>query len=483
MNVAGYRPLPRASTPRPPAAAWVAALLGVAALALYDIGGLDLWDPDEANYAEIAREMSLSGDWVVPHSNYRPYLEKPPLVFWLGAALLGAGADGEAAARLPAAVAGLILLAACALWAQRALPSGAALHATLALGTSFGFLATSRLGILDLPLTCCVTVSLLGFERRVLSGGGRLAWLAFYAGMAAGCLVKGPLGAALPIACAVLSAAWVRPADLLARLDPVRGSLLFLALSAPWYMLVEARTPGFLSGFLVDHHLLRYVGDGIEHRRPLPRGSYVPLLVLAGIPWVIFWPRAVAGAWRGMRARDPVATLLGIGAALPLLFFTLSATRLAQYALPSLPSLALLTARELAARGTKLRCTLLVALAGALLFVSAERRLAAPLNARRSLRPLAQEAAARALPGEPILSYRLGKPYASVYYSGRRVRFIEEEVTFDQFVSSPRRFWILLDEPERLALERRQRRAFPPLAAHSGRCLITNRPSAGWPEP
>jgi hypothetical protein len=116
--------------------------------------------------------------------------------------------------------------------------------------------------------------------------------------------------------------------------------------------------------------------------------------------------------------------------------------------------------------------------AGGALFAGLERGVAAPINAKRSLRALAQEAGRLAPAGEPILSYRLGRPYASVFYSGRRVRFIEEEVTFDQFVRSPRRFWILIDEPERTALEARHRRAFPPFVSRYGNCLITNRPPA-----
>lgn len=480
MDAAGYPPTPGASTPPPlrrrAAFAAACALVLVAGLALQGLGRLDLWDPDEANYAEIAREMNLSGDFVIPHSNFRPYLEKPPLVFWLATLAMQRVGDREAAARLPAALSGLLLIAGAAVWARRALPPRGAVISALVLGTSLGWLATARLGILDLPLTACVTAALLGFERRVLAGGGRIGWALFYAGMAAGCLAKGPVGAALPLASGALAAAWLRPPDLWRRLDPLPGAALFLALVAPWYAAAEARAPGFLGGFLLEHNLLRYVGEGIPHRRMLPPWAYVPLLAAAGLPWSPLWPGALADAWRRARARDPQATLLLAAAAFPILLFSFSATRLAQYALPSLPPLCLLAARRLAERRWRLPAVFLLAASGGLLHAGLETAVATPINARRSLRTLAEEAGRRAKPGEPILSYRLGRPYASVFYSGRRVVFVEEEVTFDQFVTSPRRFWILIDGGEKVALERRHRRVFPALAEHAGQFLITNGP-------
>ena len=460
----------------PRAAAGIAAAALTALFVLQGIGRLDLWDPDEANYAETAREMILSGDWVVPHSNYRPYLEKPPLVFWAAALTMRLAGPSEAAARLPAALSGLLLLVAVAWWAHGALPPGGALASVLTLGTSVGFLATARLGILDLPLTACVTVSILGFERRVLAGGGRRGWFCFYAGMAAGCLAKGALGLALPLAAAAIATAVLRPTDLWRRLDSTAGVALFLLITVPSYAAMEAQAPGFLRVFFLQHHLLRFIGEGIPHRSPFARWAYVPLVAAAGLPWCFAWPRALADAWRKARAHDPLATLL-LGATLfPLAFFTLSATRLPQYALPALPPLCLLVARQLAEHGARPARLFLIALAGGALFTGLEIRVAAPINAGRSLRPLAQEGARRAGPGEPLLSYRLGKPYASVFYSARRVRFVEEQVTFDQFVASPRPFWILIDEGERAALERRHQRPFPAVAASAGRCLITNRP-------
>jgi 4-amino-4-deoxy-L-arabinose transferase-like glycosyltransferase len=447
-----------------------------AALIFWRLGALDLWDPDEANYAEVAREMSLSGDWIVPHTNYRPYLEKPPLTFWIAAAAMRFAGASEAAARLPAALAGVALVAAAVVWARRACP-GAALAAALSMGTSLGLLATARLGILDLPFTAGVTIALLGFERRVLSGGGRGAWLALVLGLAASCLCKGFAGVVLAAVPAALAAAWVRPPDLWRRLDPLPGTALFLALVAPWYIAIEARAPGFLRAFLLEHHWGRYIGEGFVHRRPLPHGATLPLLLLAGLPWSVAWPSALRSTWAGARRREAAASLLAAAALFPILFFEASATRLAQYVLPSLPALSLLAARHCAVRRWRAPALALLAAAGSALFLYAEARWAAPLNARRSLRPLIEEAVTRARPGEAILSYRLGRPYASVFYARRRVRFMEEEVAFDAFLSSSRRYWVLIDDPDRRSLERRLGRAFPPVAEHAGRFLITNRPT------
>jgi 4-amino-4-deoxy-L-arabinose transferase-like glycosyltransferase len=473
MSEAGYPPTSGRSTPC--AAALLLACALPAALVFWRLGALDLWDPDEANYAEVAREMAASGDWIVPHSNYRPYLEKPPLAFWIAAAAMRLAGPSETAARLPAALAGAALVAAAVVWARRACPAAAS-AAALATGTNFGFLATSRLGILDLPFTAGLTISLLGFERRVLGGGGRGAWLAMIVGLAAACLAKGPAALVLAAVPAAIAASRAHPPDLWRRLDPPRALALFLAIAAPWYAAIEARAPGFLRSFLIEHHWERYVGEGIVHRNPLPRGAAIPLLLLAGLPWSALWPAALRTAWRRARGGDGAAVLLGAAALFPVLFFEASATRLPQYLLPCLPPLSLLTARWWVGGGRRPASAWLLAAAAAALFLFVEAHWAAPLNARQSLRPLVAEAVARARPGEAILSYRLGRPYASVFYARRRVRFMEEEAAFDAFLGSSRRWWVLIDEPDLRALERRLGRAFPILAEHAGRFLITNRP-------
>lgn len=477
-NLTGYPPSPGAST-RPPGRGLRAGLLGlgICLLFLSGLGNLDLWDPDEANYAEIAREMALSGDWIVPHSNYRPYLEKPPLTFWMAAGAMRLIGPNETAARLPAAISGLLLVLAGALWARRALPGDAAMSAALVLGTSIGIVATSRLGILDLPLAACTTVSLLGFERRVLADGGRASWLCFYAGMAAGCLTKGLIGFLLPLAIAGITVLWVRPPAIWKRLDPLPGLALMLLPVILWFVIAELHAPGIVREFVIEHHFSRYLGDGIVHRRPFPAWAYVPLLLGAGLPWSVFWPSSVADAWRRSREREPLSTFLLVAALFPLIFFSFSATRLPQYVLPALPFLGLLAARRVTDARLPAKWIAVVALAGALMFLALDAGVAAPVNSRRSIRTLALAAARHAVPGERVLSYRLGRPYASVFYLGRRIRFVEEEVTFDQFVSSSRRFWILIDEEERLGLERRHQRPFVPLASHAGRHLITNLPA------
>ncbi len=478
-NLAGYPPSPGASTRPPGPRRWLHAgllSLGICLLFLSGLGNPSLWDPDEANYAEIAREMVLSGDWIVPHSNYRPYLEKPPLTFWMAAGAMRLIGPGETAARLPAAISGLLLVLAGALWARRALPGEAAMSAALVLGTSLGIVATSRLGILDMPLAACTTVSLLGFERRVLADGGRVGWLCFYAGMAAGCLTKGLIGLVLPLAVAGITALWVRPSGFWKRLDPVAGFALMLFPVIFWFGITELHAPGFFREFVIEHHFLRYMGDGIVHRRPFPAWAYAPLLLAAGLPWSVFWPSSLAHAWRRARGREPLSAFLLVAALFPLVFFSFSATRLPQYVLPALPWLGLLVVRRITETRLSPKWATAVALGGALMFVALNAGVTAPANSRRSIRPLALAAGTRAAPGESVLSYRLGRPYASVFYSGRRIRFVEEEVTFDQFVSSSRRFWILIDEEERQGLERRHQRSFVPLASHAGRHLITNQP-------
>lgn len=341
-------------------------LLG-ALLFLYfgDLGGLPLLEPDEGRYTEIPREMLASGDFVLPRLNGVLYFEKPVLTYWLVASAIHVFGLNEFASRFWSALLGFAGLAVLYAFVRRCWGPRAALIAALALATSPLYLALSRLTTTDMPLSFFLTAALvcfyLGHEAAPDRGGAALRHLAF-AGAALAVLSKGLVGIVLPAAVAGLYVAATRRWHLLKRVPWVTGTLLFLAVAAPWHVAASLRDPSFAWFYFVREHFLRYLTP--LHDRVEPVWFFAPVLVWGLLPWVALLPAALAEFLSGLRGRirsrdaNPEA-FLWIWAAAVVLFFSASKSKLVPYVLPALPplcSLAGLSAdRLLEHRGWRLK--------------------------------------------------------------------------------------------------------------------------------
>ena len=151
--------------------AMLAALAGT--LFLFHLGTYGLWEPDEARYAEIAREMLASHNFIVPHLNYVPYIEKPPLLYWLSAGSMKLLGINEFAARLPNAGAALIGVFATYLFALRTFDHGRALLAGAVLATSALYAVMAQVLTTDLLLTAAITITMFAFFLQWRDGGRR----------------------------------------------------------------------------------------------------------------------------------------------------------------------------------------------------------------------------------------------------------------------------------------------------------------------
>lgn len=318
------------------------AVMVSAALAVFcwRLGAAGLMDPDEGRYAEIAREMLVLGDWLLPHLNFVPYLEKPPLVPWLIALSFLAFGETEWAARLPvalSAVGGVLLAYALGRrwWGER---SG--LWAALVLATAGGYVVLGRLLTLDMTLTlflnAAVALGYLAYEEdrpRLL--------VPAYLALAQAVLTKGPV--ALVLAVVILGAVslWERRRPWTFWLSP-GGLLLFGIIAFPWFIWVSLRIPEFPSYFFWEHHVGRYATAPIH---PEPFYYYLPVLLAAFLPWTPLLPGAVLAsrAWAEPRGR-----FLMLWAGVILVFFSLSRGKLAPYILPALLPLGLLMGHGLA---------------------------------------------------------------------------------------------------------------------------------------
>jgi 4-amino-4-deoxy-L-arabinose transferase-like glycosyltransferase len=331
---------------------WGLVLAGSALLAalFLDLPGSHLVDPDESRYAEIAREMVATGDWVSPRLNGTSYWEKPPLLYWTTAASIGVLGPGDGAARLPvrlaAAATAVLLLVFGGV-------RGAGPSAALAFLASPVAFLLGRYLLTDMVLCACTTASLL-LLHRILSeheGGRRSAMLAaaFGAATALAVLAKGLVGLAIPglvllAWCAILGR-WRAFLDVVFSPAPPA----FVAVAAPWFLLMERANPGFSWYFLVGEHFGRFAAGRVRHAEP---SWYIVAVFLAGfLPWTAY----LLGALRPLLVRSREALrgrsddlYFALWVAVVVLFFSVSRSRLATYVLPAIPGAAMLVGRFLA---------------------------------------------------------------------------------------------------------------------------------------
>jgi len=323
-------------------------LLLAAALALgFDLGGYPLFDPDEGRNAEVAREIAATNDYVLPHLDGLPYLDKPIVYFAAAAASMEVLGPTETAARLPAYLFTLATLALVVVFVRRRWGADAAWLAALALATMPLVMAYARATIMDSALSFCTTLAILAFwdERPVL------AWAA----IGLGSITKGPVAILIPLATLIPYALLTgRPVR---RLFPVAALGVFAVVALPWFLAVSHRIPEFPHYVFVRETFERVTTT--RFHRTAPFWYYFPIVPVAAFPWIVpALARCKNWRWAWLARRvNPFAqesiflTCWVLG---PLLFFTLNQSKLPQYMLPLMPPFALAAARILTRDATDL---------------------------------------------------------------------------------------------------------------------------------
>ncbi len=335
-----------------PRAAWwlLAALLVVTWFS--GIAVRKLQHPDEGRYAEIAREMAVTGDWVTPRLNGLKYFEKPPFQYWVTAAAFRIFGVREWTARLAPALAGLLAVVIVGVTAARLDNPTAGVYAALVLSASVWPFAMAQLLTLDSVLCAWMTAMLCAFllaQRDGLSSGTRRnLMLAAYAAAAAATLTKGLVALAIPGATLVLYSLATRDTGPWKRLHAVPGLCLFVALTAPWFLLVSRANPEFAQFFFIHEHVERFLTT--EHRREGTWYYFIPLLAAGILPWLTVWLWTLRSSWR----EAPVAAngfcwvkFCLAWAAFVFVFFSFSESKLPSYILPLFPALALVLGWQL----------------------------------------------------------------------------------------------------------------------------------------
>ena len=320
-------------------------------LFFYGTGQFGLIGADEPRYAQVAREMLDRRDWITPMLGGHPWLEKPPLYYWqamLSSSVLGVS---DVAARVPSAVNATLLIVAVFLFFRR-FRRGVEVDAALITASCAGIIGYARAASMDMALAASFGIGMLAWWAW-REAGNRVYLALFYFLMALGMLAKGPVAPFLGGAVIVLFAVMIREYRLVAKTLWPPGILLFLAVALPWYVAVQIRNPPFFREFILQHNLARFSSNLYHH--PEPFWYYLPVMALAMAPWTVFvivaFLRTLLAWWaerKSASAEPDLEFQLNLFACcwlvVPVVFFSISQSKLPGYILPAIPPGAMLLA-------------------------------------------------------------------------------------------------------------------------------------------
>lgn len=406
------------------------------------LGLYPLSDTTESRYAEIARLMETTGNWVTPHVDYGvPFWGKPPLSTWLSAISIKLFGANEFAARLPSFLLAIAVLLLIYSLAKHFRGKDYALASSVVLMLSLLYFVNGGAVMTDPALILGTTLSMVGFYRALYMEGraGRIWGYLFFVGLAIGMLAKGPVGVVLTGVPIFLWLVWQRDWRLVwQRIPWLTGAVLAVVLTFPWYLLAESRTPGFIDYFIIGEHWKRFVepgwsGDlyGGAHSRP--RGTIWAYWLLAAFPWALM---VVGGLFRRNDRQKMKALAVDdkpwfryflLWSIAPMLFFSMAGNILWTYILPGLPALALLLAglwvntdtdHAIAPLLTKVAVGM-TALLTVILLVVASGQASFNKCQIELIRAFDQESA-----GNATLTYIFSRPPSAQFYSAGRAQVV-----------------------------------------------------------
>ena len=303
---------------------------------------------DEGRYAEISREMLVTGDWVTPRYNGYKYFEKPPLQIWATATAFNVFGVGDWQARLWTALTGFLTICLIGFTGARIYSPRAGWLSAVALASSPMWVIGGHINSLDMGLSAFLVAALCSLLLGQTSHdtSTRRNWmLACWGFMALATLSKGVIGLAIPAMVFMVYSISAWDWKIWKRLHLFSGIFLFLLITAPWFILVSQRNPEFLEFFFIHEHLQRFTQSA--HSRTGPIYFFIPLVLLGFLPWIAQLPGAIAQAWHGREREFSAGWLLVCWFVVILGFFSISQSKLPGYIIPIFPALALLVGNRL----------------------------------------------------------------------------------------------------------------------------------------
>lgn len=320
------------------------ALMGIACLLLfvYNIGGYDLWSPDEPRYGEVAREMMVNHNWVIPHLNNHIYYEKPPLYF-AGTALFAmvVGKMTVVTARLPVILLASLLIGILAYYTGKRLGKRLGLLTGAILATTLNYSWFAMRLNLDLPLIFCTTLALLLLYEEF--GGERpsfRSYLAFLL-MGLGSLIKSPI-ALLPVVIIIIYALVTKERSKLKNIDWIKGFLIYFVVVGIWlYGAFKAAGYHYIKVTVLDQ-ILGYSSGAEGH--PNPFYHYVITFPLEALPWSIFLAPVFYGLYQHRNQLPKLVHFAAIWFITTFIIFSAIGSKRGVYLLQLYPAFGILTA-------------------------------------------------------------------------------------------------------------------------------------------
>lgn len=471
----------------------LAVLVAVVLVRLASLGLYPLTDTTEARYGEMGRKMLETANWISPQWDYGvPFWGKPPLSFWASAASMAVFGVNAFAARFATLVFALATAALFWRWPHEPAPRRvAAMAAALVLLSSvLGFLIAGAVAT-DVFMSFGMTLSMVAFWNVLHDArSARFDRWWFFVGLAIGLLAKGPVALVMTGIALGLWLAWTRDWRAVWQGLPwLRGLLLTLALTLPWYLAAEAATPGFLQYFIVGEHWQRFTqpgwtGDlyGGGHERP--RGSIWLYAAGAALPWsvvalAVLRRKPVSVALR-RPSPDPQMAYLLCWVLAPLLLFTMARNVLEAYALPALPAFALITARLLMERDARGAASpvwllgLVMPIVACALLLFGQARIES--RSQRSLLARIEQSPAIAGAGtDAPLVYLFKRPFSGQFYSAGRALEVRDGAEAARWLATDKPAILLVPDYEfdRLSLASDTR--WVAVARHGGYVMLRKR--------
>lgn len=317
------------------------------------LGYRDLIEPDEGRYAEIPREMAASGDWITPRLNDFKYFEKPVFQYWMTAISFELFGESNASARLWTALIGFV----CGLFiwylGTQLFNPEAGFYGFLITVSSTLFVGLGHYLTLDMSVSVFMVLGIgslaIAQNKRADPQHVRNWMLAGWGALALAVLSKGLIGVVLPGGAVVIYSLWQRDWALWKHLHLLKGLLLFLLLTAPWFLAVSLANEEFAEFFFIHEHLDRYTTT--VHQREGSLFYFIPIFILGISPWLVSSLKALFKpdfCWKPARDEgfNPVR-FLWVFVVLTFVFFSLGHSKLASYILPMMPVVALLAGKRL----------------------------------------------------------------------------------------------------------------------------------------
>lgn len=315
---------------------------------------------DEPRYAQVAREMLTRHDWITPTLWNQPWLEKPPLYYWQAMAAYRIFAVSDWAARLPSAVDATLMVVAVYLFLRRFRP-GFQLDGALTTASSAGIIGFARAAATDMPLAAMFTIGMLAWYAWYESQSRKYLALS-YLFLALAVLAKGPVAVLLAGLIILLFAVLNRDYASLRKTISIPGILVFCLIAFPWYVAVQIRSPGFFQIFILKHNLARFGTSLYHHVEPF--WYFLPVLLIALLPWTLCVVARLLETFREFRSfrkaapknaltEDALSLYLAIWLILPVIFFSISQSKLPGYILPALPAGSLLVVEYIRSRSSE----------------------------------------------------------------------------------------------------------------------------------